>query len=337
MDVTKFHVFLVIRGDLDMKSFRVVTWFVVSAVAAFSFGPYALAEDEEKGPPLPFHTIEGVGGGAITPMAYLVNPAPEGEIFGKPAVAASYVGLGSKNLDALTITENLGGRIEFGFAADRLGLGTFPGALQTTTHALTGTGVDIERSDLWLYHFNIRGLLVKENADDNQWVPAVTIGADFKTNEGIRAVYKKLLPVGIDLTNIGYARENGVDITLTATKTLPTAFFGKPLIATAGLRESQGANLGFLGFADEYHTTFEGSVAILPFDKWLFAYEFRQKSSPYSLALAPLIGDEDNWHAFDAAYIINKHTTLVAGAGIFGTLANADANSAWWLQLKYEF
>jgi len=28
-----------------------------------------------KGPPLPFHTIEGYGGGALTPMAYLVNPA----------------------------------------------------------------------------------------------------------------------------------------------------------------------------------------------------------------------------------------------------------------------
>jgi hypothetical protein len=316
-----------------MRSLRVLMWFVVAIVATFRFVASVPAQEaaEEKGPPLPFHTIEGVGGGAITPMAYLVNPAPECQVIGKPAIAASYVGLGSKNLDALTITENLWGRIEFGFAADRLGLGTFPGALQSATT------VDIERSDVWLYHFNLRGLLVKENTDDNPWVPAVTIGADFKTNDGIRDIYKKLLPVGIDLTDIGYARENGVDVTLTATKTLPTAFFDKPLIVTAGLRESQGANLGFLGFSNTYKTTFEGSVAILPFDKWLFAYEFRQKSSPYSLALAPLVGDEDNWHAFDAAYIINKHTTLVAGAGIFGTLANADANIAWWLQLKYEF
>jgi len=321
-----------------MKTLRVQLWCIVAAVAALAFGSYAYAEEaadqqapppaDEKGPPLPFITIEGQGGGAITPMAYLVNPAKECEVFGKPSVAFDIIGLGGKNLDTFMVTENLWGRIEFGFAADDLSLGTLPGAIQTAT------GVDIGRSDVWLYHFNLRGLIVKENADDNEWVPAVTIGADFKTNEGIRDINNKL---GGALNKIGYARENGTDFTLTATKTLPKAFFDKPLIVTAGLRESQGANLGFLGFSNTYQTSFEGSVAILPFDKWLFAYEFRQKSSPYTLGLAPLIGDEDNWHAFDAAYIISKHTTLVAGLGIFGTLANAEANNAWWLQLKHEF
>ncbi len=139
------------------------------------------------------------------------------------------------------------------------------------------------------------------------------------------------------MNGIGYARENGEDFTLTATKTLPKAFFGKPLIVTAGLRESQAADLGFLGFANEYHASFEGNVAILPFDKWLFAYEFRQHSNPFTGEIPGLIGTENNWHAFDAAYIISKHATLVAGYGIFGNLANAEANSAWWLQLKYEF
>ena len=306
---------------------------VVAIVATLWFVPSLLAQEaqEEKGPPLPFITIEGQGGGAITPMAYLVNPAAEGEIFGKPSVAFDMIGLGGKNLNTFMLTENFFGRVEFGFAADDLSLGTLPGAIERNT------GVDIGRSDVWLYNFGLRGLLVKENAGENDWVPAVTVGAIFKTNEGIRNINSRL---GGVLNTIGYARENGTDFTLTATKTLPKAFFGKPLIATAGLRESQGANLGFLGFADKYQTSFEGSIAILPFDKWLFAYEFRQKASPYgtiTLNDEPIIGDENNWHAFDAAYIINKHTTLVAGAGIFGTLANADANSAWWLQLKYEF
>ncbi|MGW8258208.1 MAG: DUF3034 family protein [Thermoguttaceae bacterium] len=284
--------------------------------------------DDTKGPPLPFHTIEGVGGGAITPMAYLVNPAPEGALFGKPAAAITYVGLGTKNLDALTVTENVGGMIEFGFAADRFGLGTFPGAIQDAT------ACNIHRSDVWLYNFNVRCLCVKENRNDIPWMPAITVGVHFKINEGIDSI-NNCLSGGLE--NIGYARKNGTDFTVTATKTLPKAFFGKPLILTGGCRESQGANLGLLGFSNSYKPTFEGSVAILPFDRWLFAYEFRQKTDPYSLALAPLIGDEDNWHAFDAAFIINKHATLVAGAGIFGTLANTEADNAWWLQLKYEF
>jgi hypothetical protein len=286
---------------------------------------------EEKGPPLPFITIEGQGGGAITPMAYLVNPAPQGEIFGKPSVAFDMIGLGEKNLSTFMITENLFGRVELGFAADDLSLGSLPGAIQRNTT------VDIGRSDVWLYNFSIRGLLVKENANDNQWIPAITIGGIFKTNEGIRSINQKL---GGVLESIGYARENGTDFTLTATKTLPTAFFGKPLILTGGLRESQAANVGFLGFSNTYHSSFEGSIAILPFDKWLFAYEFRQKSSPYdtiTLNNEVIIGGENNWNAFDAAYIVSKHTTVVAGYGVFGNLANADANSNWWLQLKYEF
>jgi len=37
-------------------------------------------------------------------------------------VAFSYVNMGRKNLDVISVTETLGGRIEFGYAADRLGL-----------------------------------------------------------------------------------------------------------------------------------------------------------------------------------------------------------------------
>lgn len=264
-------------------------------------------------------------------MAYLVNPAPEGEIFGKPSVAFDIIGLGEKNLNTFMITENFLGRVEFGFAADDLSLGSLPGAIQRNTT------VDIGRSDVWLYNFSVRGLLVKENNNDNHWIPAVTLGAIFKTNEGIRSINQKL---GGALETIGYGRENGTDFTLTATKTLPTAFLGKPLILTGGLRESQAADIGFLGFSNTYHASFEGSVAVLPFDKWLFAYEFRQKSSPYdtiTLNNETIIGTENNWNAFDAAYIVSNHTTVVAGYGVFGNLANADANSNWWLQLKYEF
>ena len=330
-------------GDLKVNVLRFRLLFVAAAIAATCLGARAFADElldggtvaapppAEKGPPLPFITIEGQGGGAITPMAYLVNPAAEGDFLGKPSVAFDTIGLGEKNLNTFMITENFLGRVELGFAADDLSLGSLPGAIQRNTT------VDIGRSDVWLYNFSVRGLLVKENANDNHWVPAITLGAIFKTNEGIRSINQKL---GGALESIGYGRENGTDFTLTATKTLPTAFLGKPLILTAGLRESQAAELGFLGFSNTYHASFEGSIAILPFDKWLFAYEFRQKSSPYdtiTLNNEVIIGAENNWNAFDAAYIVNKHTTVVAGYGIFGNLANAAANSDWWLQLKYEF
>ena len=307
-------------------------------MAAISLGSFAFAQDEEKGQPLPFITIEGQGGGAFTPMAYLVNPAGECDVWGKPSVAFDYIGLGRKNLDTLMVTENLLGRIEYGFAADRLGLGTLPTDINKTFNDPDL----INNSDVWLYNFSARFLAIKENADDIKWLPAVTFGANFKYNGDIAAINDKLNGA---LTAIGYARDYGVDLTLTATKTLPHGFFCKPLIVTAGLRESEAADLGFLGFSNNYAASFEGSIAILPFDKLLLAYEFRQKTSPYG-TIGPggtidvpnlLIGGENNWHGFDIGYIASKHTTLVGGFGIFGNLANTTANNAWWLQLKYEF
>jgi len=53
------------------SGFKLLT--VVMTVIAFIqlFGRVKAA------PPLPFHTIEGVRDGAITPMAYLANPEPK--------------------------------------------------------------------------------------------------------------------------------------------------------------------------------------------------------------------------------------------------------------------
>ena len=189
---------------------------------------------------------------------------------------------GQEDLTALTITETLFGRVELGYAADRLGLGTLPSDI-----ALAGAG-PIDHSDLWMHNFNIRVRLVKENDFElgDVGVPAITAGIHFKYNDGIADINKEIVAnTGgkVDLHAIGYARPNGEDFTLTATKTFPNAF-GHPLIVTGGLRLSQAAELGFLGFSDTYHATFEGNVAFLPLDNVLIAYEFRQKTDPYAVS-----------------------------------------------------
>jgi hypothetical protein len=350
------------EGDQTMKSCNWKMFLLVAAVAfalaaksgAEEFYGYADASTNEQAaaeaacaaqsappsepPPLPFFTIEGTSGGSITPMAYLINANPNGEFWGKPAVALSYVNLGRKNLDSIGVIETLGGRVELGYAADRLGLGTLPGNIRSATADLglgpNGRGIDIEHSDLWLHNFNVRYQIIKENEDTLAGIPlpAVTIGASFKYNDGIASINEHL---GGLLNTIGYRRPNGTDFTLTATKTLPKVF-DRPLILTAGLRESQAANLGFLGFADAYHTTFEGSVAYLLFPKLIVAYELRQKASPYD-EIPGLVGDEDNWHALDVGLILNNNSTFVAGYGHFGTLADSEADGAWFFQLRYEF
>jgi hypothetical protein len=246
---------------------------VAEEFAELSLDDAAAAAAVDEPPPLPFHSIEGVGGGAITPMAYLVNPGDECHAFGKPAVAMSFVGFGEKNLTAITVTETLFQRVELGYAANRLGLGDLPGEI----HDFSEGAINNSESDIWLHHFNVRALLVKENAGDLP-LPAVTAGVHFKVNGTIRDIDEEL---GGALTGIGLRSSSGVDYTLTATKTIPPDVLGRPLILTAGLRLSKAANLGFLGFGDEYRPTFEGSVAFLPLDRVLVAYEFRQKADPY--------------------------------------------------------
>jgi hypothetical protein len=281
----------------------------------------------QPSPPLPFHSIEGYGGGAITPMAYLVNPGPKGQIFGLPSGAVSNVIMGKKNLQAVTITETLFQRLELGYGLDRFGVGTLDEDIRKAT------GVDIEREEVWLHNFNLRGLLLEENSFGLP-LPAITAGTHFKLNDGIADVNRRL---GGALSNIGYERDNGVDFTLTASKTFAAAWtLNRPLILSAGLRNSSASQLGFLGFGDDRSTTFEGNIAYLPTNWLLVAYEYRQKGNPYG-QIPGLIGEEDDWQAIDASWIINDHATLVAGWGGFGTLANTRENGAWFLQFKYEF
>ncbi len=119
--------------------------------------PRLFPDPAAKGPPLPFHTIEGYGGGAITPIAYLVNNPGKDTVFGLPAVAFSYVNLGSKDLEALTISETLFGRLELSYGADRFGVGGLRGALINAAH------VDIGE-DVWLHNFNARFALLEEGS-----------------------------------------------------------------------------------------------------------------------------------------------------------------------------
>jgi hypothetical protein len=285
------------------------------------------AEDFAKGTPLPFHTIEGYGGGAITPIAYLVNPGPKNTVFSNPSVAFSYVNLGSKNLEAFTITETLFGRVELGYGADRFDTGNLRKNLLNATH------VDVERNDVWLHTFSARVSVLEENAFKQDWLPAFTVGAHLKYNNGIAAINSKL---GGALTGIGYRRDYGADFTATFSKMIAKGPFDRPLILSAGLRVSDAANLGFLGFSDKWSPSFEGNIVYLPTDWLLVAYEFRQKSDPYN-TIPGLINSEDNWHAVDVSWIVNKHATVVGGFGVFGDLADSKADGAWWIQLKYEF
>ena len=298
----------------------------------------AAVEDEAKaieaagapagdGPPLPLHTLEGVGGALTVPMAYLVNPGPKGTIIGKPAVSVSYISTNrKKNLLVFAITETLFGRVELGYCLNRFDLGTFGHAVSKLTP------LKINTREVYLHHFNVRGLVLPENSFGLP-LPAVVIGAQFKYNGDIESIDDDARGT---LTGVGLDSQCGVDYVLTASKMFPSLLCGRPVIFTVGVRNSRASNIGYTGFAESCETTLEGDVACLITDRIAVGYEFRQKNNPYD-KIPRLLGDEDNWHAIRAAYIINDRMTIAAAWGCLGPVGNVVVNGAWGIQLKYEF
>ena len=266
------------------------------------------------------------GGVLITPTAYLVNPGPEGTKVGLPTASFTGVFLGQKSLQTFAITQTFLRRIEVGYAISRFDLGTLGDAVRK---ALPGVGI---RDDVYLHNFNLRAMLIEENSFGLP-MPAVTAGVHFKLNSGISSINDEL---GGALDGLGYERSNGTDFTLTASKTIPNAILGRPVILSAGMRNSQASQIGYLGFADECATTVEGNVICLVTDWLAVAYEFRQKTNPYD-RLGELIGDEDNWHTVAFGIVVNEHLTISGGWGHFGRVFNSDENCGWGLQIKYEF
>ena len=248
-----------------------------------------------KCPPLPFHTIEGVAGCAITPMAYLSNPGPEGTTIGLPTTSFTYVHAGSKSVQTFAITETFFRRLEVGYAVSRFYMGSLPHVIRKTT------GIDIDRNDVYLHHFNARAMLIEENSFDLP-LPAVTVGAHFKYNDGIRSIDNHL---GGALGMIGFERSNGTDFVLTASKTFPNVLFGRPVMTSVGLRNSQAAQLGYLGFSDHWTTTLEANVVCCVTDWLAVGYEFRQKTNPYH-HIEGLVGEEHNWHAICAGWSLGS-------------------------------
>ena len=285
-------------------------------------------EEPPKAPPLPLHTLEGVGGALAVPMAYLVNPGPEGTVVGMPSVSFTYLNTSKgKDLQTIAVTETFWRRLEVGYALTRFNMGNLP-------HVITkNTGLSTSRDDIYLHHFNIRGLVLEENTLGS-WCPSVVAGVQIKYNESIREISDDLMsaPEGL-----GFDKSNGVDYVLTASKTIPPDAFGlPPIILTVGVRNSKAANIGLTGFGKNSAFTVEADIVVVLSKNFAVGYEFRQKNDPYH-PLPGVFDKEENWHAIRAAWIINDRLTLAGGLAHLGNVGNTNVPLAWGLQLKYEF
>jgi len=139
---------------------------------------------------------------------------------------------------------------------------------------------------------------------------------------------------------LGSDHNTGFEFTAVATKTIAD-LLPRPIILSAGLRNSDAIHTGLYGFAGERKTTFEGSIITFLTDKLAFAAEYRQKSDLMSEYRAPngshLVKAENDWWTLCLAYVINDNMTVSGGYVNFGNLTNHKEDNVWGIQMKYEF
>ncbi len=299
----------------------VIGFTAVTTFAEEGAAPEA-AKAPAKPPPLPFHCCEGGGGIFSTQAAYLVNPEKD---IGLPSFGAIYVHMNhGRGLVSLTATETLGKRVELGYAYMNFDMGDLPDAIE----AATETRISDESVDMHVV--NARLMLLSERQFGKNWIPAVTVGLHYKNNATVNDIDGELAGT---LTSIGIADDKGLDYTIHASKMFTN--LPRPVIVNLGLRSTEGAHTGLLGFTDDRKVVFEGSVAVLATSRLILGAEYRQKPDEYT-PVDGLIAEEDDWWTVEAGYIINPHMTIAVGYAQFGNILNHKANDSFGAALKIE-
>ena len=298
---------------------------VISMFFLWSGSSYAAASEAEP-PPLPLHGVEGYGGIAITYSAYLTNPAQKGAIFGKPSFGAgAVIAESGKYLGFATVSETLWDRLELGYGFNALSLDDFPGAIKDAT------GVQISDDFVYLHNFNARLALLKEGDFGQTWIPATTVGIHYKYNSTIDNIDKEL---GGALTSLGIEDNKGIDYTLYASKMF--TFLPRPVLLNVGVRNTEAAHIGLLGFTGDRDFVFEGNAVVFVTDRLALGAEYRQKPDSYN-QIPGLLGGEDDWWSLVFGYVANNHLTVSGGYFNLGQVLNHKENTALALKVKYEF
>ncbi|MBN1435698.1 MAG: DUF3034 family protein [Sedimentisphaerales bacterium] len=288
----------------------------------------AQAQEATFTPPLPLHTAEGNSGVFISSTAYMCNPpVNEGDIFGLPSFSATGVFVGEKDFQSYVVTQNILGRIEIGYAMERMGLGDW----SDDVFQLTGAR---PQNYVVMHNLNTRLMAVQEGDFDCPWMPAITFGAHFKWNDGLDEINRTC---GGVCDMLGADRDFGIDLTVVASKTI-TDLLPMPIIVSAGIRNSDAIHTGLAGFAGERATTFEGSIVAFLTENLAIAAEYRHKPHLMDqLAGTDLVRKENDWYDLCLAYIVNENLTISGGYANFGNVFNHYEDNVWGFQIKYEF
>ena len=153
----------------------------------------------------------------------------------------------------------------------------------------------------------------------NTMVPQVAMGAQ----------YKRSLD-GAVASAVGAAHDEGVDVTLSATK----LFLSHSVLVNTTARLTKANQNGLLGFGsvsdDSYAVQFEGAVAYQFSRRFVLGTEFRTKSDNLGLG-------EGDWFDVFAAYAPSDNLTVTAAYADLGSIATFTGQRGAFLQAQVAF
>ena len=241
---------------------------------------------------VPLNNLEGVGGIAFNPLAYLANAGSKWkketsatgkeqnvgskflENVSKPQAGAWYVRLPQSHVDwtALGTAFSAFDRAEFSYGWE----------------AVAQHGA----RTIYKNNFGSKFLLVKENAGDHNFIPAISVGGILKNT---------------DIVPSNKTKHTGFDGYLVATKLIKETPL--PVLLSGGLLATNSRTTGVFGYDPNYRFTWFGNADLIVLKNLAVGYEYKQGAK------------FNGWHDADyqdvhAAWFINDKWTLV-GAWVY--------------------
>ena len=253
----------------------------------------------------PFINLEGVGGVAFNPLAYLADSDGEDshfkigktDIIGKPRFGAWYVSLDKVKVDWTTIgvADTFFKRLEVSYGYETIAQDN------ATTKRKTNLGVKL--------------LLLPENAFDTKFLPAISVGSIFKHTSNVGA--------GVDAS--------GADYYLVATKLITQ--LPRPVLLSGGVLSTKGKVTGVFGFDKNRAETLFGNIDIVLPWNFIAGFEYKQ-GARYK--------DFKNANYWDAhvAWTPNKNLSLIlayVNAGNYKSSSATGLGNGVVLSAQYAF
>lgn len=279
-----------------------------AAALAGVVAPVCVAEMPETGGKLlltrGITTLEGAGGGALTPWALITGNETDRGI----GASAHYSYTTLEDFDVTSYGAAVG-------IYDRLELSWSQMVFDTRdAGAVLGLGQGFEfKQDIWGAKLRVAGDAVY---GQDTWLPQIAVGAEYKSSNQEALVGA-----------LGADDHQGVDVYASATK----LFLDQSLLANATLRYTKAHQTGLLGFGDEASLQPEFSLGYMLSRRLVIGGEYRFK--PDELAFA---GEDDFFDLF-GAYAVNETLTLTAGYADLGSVALFDNQRGLYISAQVGF